>query len=162
MHYATPQFLFDRDRAAKVVLWWARFEFALVIAGYRNAENGMAKACRGSFAAKYSKKFSACILQSGPIAYSYDTFKNYPVSVWTVEDGNLVWRKRKEAKGSLLENILDSVWQVRNNCAHGGKYHETDPAMISKSNVLMDAACIAIEWSAVQDKLVKDAFEDFA
>jgi hypothetical protein len=134
---------------------FARFEFAMKQCGFlRRAEhNRVAHACREQLSAHLPVDFFESIRD----AQTASTLIGRPPKNLFVQTDALLQFGNELPALTNTRQLLDAVWQVRNNLFHGNKMY---PADRERDMALMDNALAVIDAIMQRDQNLSSAFHD--
>lgn len=143
------------DETLRFFVTFARFEFAMKQCGFlrRTQHNRVAEACREKLSANLPGDFFEAVrdAQIAPIL-----IQRPPKNLF-VQAGARPKFGNELPELSNTRQLLDAVWQVRNNLFHGNKLY---PANRDRDMALMDNALAVIDAIMQRDRDLSSAFHD--
>jgi hypothetical protein len=147
----------DLSIAADFFFKFARFEYALKAAGYRNQQGEVKPDWK-----KLADELEATFLNpeySVEFAKAINYYENYPPMKQVIVNNQLKWSKVEPNTNSFSHKILLYVCRVRNNLFHGGKFKGKYLSAPERSELLMKHGLIILDACLALRLDLKRAYE---
>jgi hypothetical protein len=143
------------DETLRFFATFARFEFAMKQCGFlrRTEHNRVAEACREKLSARLPADFFESIRDAQTAAA---LIERPPKNLFVQTDARRQFGNELPPLSNTRQ-LLDAVWQVRNNLFHGNKMY---PADRERDAALMGNALAVIDAIMQRDQNLSSAFHD--
>ena len=133
----------DETRALMVEagLVFARMEFALIAAGFYTIRDGRPTRDLRAFATQLSAHFDWASVDA---AEAYIRL-NPPDHLVPATNMKVEWQTSRAPRRRNLNDLLKTIWQIRNNLVHGSKSVRRRGNLPSRDSDLLQAALVILE-----------------